>query len=244
MTTARSLVKRGKRYQDIAKLVEYGRTYLPEEAIDLVKQTARTTVDETVECHIRTNADPRHADQLIRSVVMLPHGSGKTRTVLAFVQGEAEAIARDAGVDYIGDEETIARIEKNGWVEFDVSIATPDMMGRIGRLGRILGRRGLMPNPRTGTVVQVKDLPRAIQEAKGGRLEFRMDRSANIHCSIGKASFSTQALLENLTALLDAVSQARPDGVKGQLYQGIHLATSMGPGVKLDLTRALSLKLA
>ena len=244
MTTARSVAKRGKRYQGAVKLVEHDRAYLPEEALELVKQTARTTVDETVECHIRTNADPRHADQLIRSVVMLPHGSGKTRRVLAFVQGDAEAIAREAGVDYIGDEETIGRIEKEGWVGFDVSIATPEMMGRIGRLGRVLGRRGLMPNPRTGTVVQAQDLPRAIQEAKGGRLEFRMDRSANIHCSIGKASFSTQALLENLIALLDAVTQARPEGVKGQFYQGIHLATTMGPGVKLDLTRALALKLS
>ena len=243
MTTTPSLAKYGKGYRDVAKLVDREKAYDPEEALEVLKKTARAKFDETVELHIRTGADPRHADQLIRSVVMLPHGTGKTHKVIAFVGGEAVTAAREAGADYIGDDETIRRIEQEGWVDFDVSIATPDMMGRIGRLGRTLGRRGLMPNPRAGTVVQPQDVPRAIREAKGGRLEFRMDRAANIHLPIGKASFPVEALLENLTVTLDAVTRARAEGIKGQLYLSIHLTTTMGPSITLDIPKALALKI-
>jgi len=241
---APSVAHRGKHYQEVAKLIEREQSYAPEDAVELLKKTARAKFDETVELHIRTNADPRHADQMIRSVVILPQGTGKPKRVLAFVQGESVAIAREAGADFIGDDEMIERIDKQGWVEFDASIATPDMMGRIGRLGRTLGRRGLMPNPRTGTVVQPQDLSRAIQEAKGGRMEFRLDRTANIHMAIGKSSFSVDAILENLAAALDAVTKSRPDGVKGQLYKDIHLATTMGPSIRLDVHKSLNLQLS
>lgn len=234
--------KHGKRYQDALKLVVPQKSYSPEEAVGLAKQIAVARFDETVELHINTNADPRHADQQIRSITSLPHGTGKTIRVLAFVQGESVSIAREAGVDFIGDEDTIERIEKEGWTEFDVAIATADMMGRIGRLGRTLGRKGLMPNPRTGTVVQPQDLPRAIQEAKGGRIEIRMDRTANLHIAIGKVSFTHEALLANLTATLDAVSKARPTAVKGQFFNRIYLTTTMGPSIQLDTAQALTLK--
>ena len=174
---------------------------------------------------------------------MLPHGSGKQIRVMAFVQAESVAIAREAGADYIGDPDTMDRIEKEGWTEFDVSIATPDVMGQIGRLGRVLGRKGLMPNPRTGTVVQPQDVGRVIREAKQGRMEFRMDRSANIHMAIGKLSFTADELLLNLTSFIDAVTNARPEAVKGNLYKSIHLTSTMGPGIALKLTETQALRL-
>lgn len=235
------MTSRGKRYQEAAKIVTKETAYAPLEAIRLVKETARAKFDETVELHVRTNADPRHADQLVRGVAVLPHGIGKSIRVLAFVTGEGARISREAGADYVGDDDLIKRIE-DGWLEFDVSVATPDMMGRIGRLGRVLGRRGLMPNPRTGTVVQAEDLPRVIKESKLGRVEYRMDRTAIMHMPIGKASFDEAKLLENLATLVDTIVRARPSGVKGQFIQSLHLASSMGPSVKLDVASALAHK--
>ena len=244
MTTGPTLGRRGKSYQEVAKLVDRDKSYSPEEALELLKQTARAKFDETVELHLRTRADPRHADQLIRSVVMLPHGTGKPQRVLVFAQGEVATIAREAGADIIADDEVIRRIEQEGWIEFDVAIATQDMMGRIGRLGRTLGRRGLMPSPRAGTVVQPQDIPRAVQEAKKGRQEFRMDRSANIHIAIGTISFSVEALSDNLAASMEAVVRARPDGIKGDLFGNISLTTTMGPGIRLDIAQAQALRIA
>jgi large subunit ribosomal protein L1 len=244
MTTVSTLSRRGKSYQEAAKLIDKDKSYGPVEALELLKETARAKFDETVELHLRTRADPRHADQLIRSVVMLPHGTGKAQRVLVFAQGEAATIAREAGADIIADDEIIQRIDKEGWTEFDVAIATQDMMGRIGRLGRTLGRRGLMPSPRSGTVVQAQDIPRAVDEAKRGRQEFRMDRTGNIHVAIGTVSFDTEALSDNLAATMDAVVRARPDGIKGDLFKNISLTTTMGPSVRLDIAQTQALRVA
>lgn len=236
------MAKRGKGYLAVAEKVEKGRAYTPEEAVRLVKELARARFDETVELHLRTHADPRRQDQMMRGVLHLPHGTGKRIRVLVFAQGDAARIAREAGADIIGDEEVIRRIEQEGWTDFDVAIATPDMMGRIGRLGRILGRRGLMPNPRTGTVVRPDDLPRAIQEAKRGRVEYRMDRSGNIHLPIGKVSYPPEHLLENLATVVDTLQRNKPEGIKGPLFRSIHLTTTMGPSIRLDLPSTLALK--
>ena len=216
--------------------------YSAEDAVIILKDMTSAKFDETVELHIFTNADPRHADQQIRSVTMLPHGTGKTQRVLAFVQGEGETLAREAGADYIGDAETIRKIEEEGWTEFEVSIATPEMMGQIGKLGRVLGRKGLMPNPRTGTVVQQQDIPRAVKEAKGGRVEFRMDRTANLHMPIGKLSFTPESLVENLAAVVQAITDARPEGVKGHLFKTMHLTSTMGPSLMLDIAAVQAIK--
>ena len=237
------MAEHGKRHREVSDTVDRDRSYQPAEAIDLAKQSAVAKFDESIELHINTSADPRHADQQIRTVATLPNGTGKTIRVLAFVQGESVLVARDAGVDFIGDEDTIESIEKNGWTDFDVSIATPDMMGKVGRLGKILGSRGLMPNPRTGTVVQPQDVGRVIREAKQGRMEFRMDRSANIHMAIGKLSFTADELLLNLTAFMDAVTSSRPDAVKGNMYKSIYLTSTMGPGIALKLAETQALRL-
>ncbi|MCS7206327.1 MAG: 50S ribosomal protein L1 [Dehalococcoidia bacterium] len=246
MTTSpavQALKKRhGKRYAQVASLVDRTRTYTPQEAVALVKKTATAKFDETIEVHIRTTADPKRSEQMVRGVVVLPHGVGKPKRVLVFAQGEAGNIARQAGADIIGDDEVIRRIDQEGWTEFDVALATPDMMGRIGRLGRVLGRKGLMPNPRAGTVVPPQDLPRVIAEAKKGRLEFRLDRLGIIHCPIGKASFPEQHLLENLAALVDAVKRAKPEDIKGVFIRSITLTSTMGPGIKLDVPATLALK--
>ncbi|MFN3973772.1 MAG: 50S ribosomal protein L1 [Dehalococcoidia bacterium] len=242
-TSVQELKKRhGKRYAQTAALVDPTRYYTPEEAVALAKKTATSKFDETIEVHIRTTADPRRSEQMVRGVVVLPHGMGKSKRVLVFAQGEAAAIARQAGADIIGDDEVIRRIDQEGWTEFDVAIATPDMMGRIGRLGRVLGRKGLMPNPRAGTVVPPHDLPRVINEAKKGRLEFRLDRLGLIHSPIGKASFPEQHLLENLAALIDAVKRAKPEEIKGVFIRSITLASTMGPGIKLDIPATLALR--
>ena len=232
----------GKRYDDSAKKREHMVPYSPQDAISVLKDMKAAKFDETVELHIFTNADPRHADQLIRSVTMLPHGTGKSQRVLAFVQGEGETLAREAGADYIGDAETIRKIEEEGWADFEVSIATPEMMDQIGKLGRVLGRRGLMPNPKTGTVVQQQDIPRAVKEAKGGRVEFRMDRSANLHMPIGKLSFDSIALVENLAACVQAITEARPEGIKGHLFKTMHLSSTMGPSLMLNISEVQALK--
>ena len=234
------MVKVSKRYELVAALVDQSQRYEPAAAISLVKQTATAKFDETVELHIKTNADPKQADQLIREVALLPHGLGKTIRVLVFTQGDAARAAREAGAEYVGDDDLIQRIE-GGWVDFDTSIATPDMMGRVGRLGKVLGRRGLMPNPRTGTVVQPQDIARAVADARKGKVEVRMDRTAIIHVPIGKASFQEQALLENLAAVVELVARARPAAVKGQFLRTAYLSTTMGPSVAIDLTSLLAL---
>ncbi len=233
--------KRGTRYSTATAAIEKDFEYQPDEAVSLAKKNATAKFDETVELHLRTGADPRHADQMIRGVALLPHGVGKTVRVTVFTQGEAVSVAEEAGADFVGSDEVIKRVE-DGWVDFDVSIATPDMMGRIGRLGRILGRRGLMPNPRTGTVVQAEELPRAIREAKLGRVEYRVDRTSLIHVPIGKASFEEDQLMDNLTALMDNIVRARPSGVKGQYIRTAYLTTTMGPSVKMDVASTSALK--
>ena len=233
----------GKRYDDSAKKREHMLPYSAEDAVKILKDMTSAKFDETVELHVYTNADPRHADQLIRSVTMLPHGTGKTQRVLAFVQGEGETLARQAGADFIGDAETIRKIEQDGWSDFEVAIATPEMMGQIGKLGRVLGRKGLMPNPRAGTVVQQQDIPRAVKEAKGGRVEFRMDRSANLHMPIGKLSFTPEALVENLAAMVQAISEAKPEGIKGHLFKTMHLTSTMGPSLLLDIAAVQAIKI-
>jgi len=230
----------GKRYEASAQLIERDKAYAPGEAIGLVKQAAKAKFDETVELHIRTGLDPRHADQQLRGIALLPHGLGKTVRVLVFAQGEAVRLAEEAGADVVGGDELIKRVE-DGWTEFDVAIATPDMMGRIGRLGRVLGRKSLMPNPRSGTVVPMEDLGKAVTDARKGRVEFRVDRTAIIHVPIGKASFGEDALLGNLGTLMDAVVKGKPSGAKGQYIRSVTLTSTMGPGVKVDVNAASSL---
>jgi large subunit ribosomal protein L1 len=233
--------QRSRRYSSVAERVNPDGAYSPGEAIELLKETANTKFDETMEIHLRTNADTRHADQMVRGVAVLPHGLGKKVRVLVFASGEAADIARQAGADYVGDDDLVARIE-GGWLDFEVGLAVPEVMPKIGRLGRILGRRGLMPNPRTGTMVQPRDLPRIIEEAKAGRLEFRTDRTAIIHGQFGKASFPTEALLENLAVLVDAIVRAKPEGVKGSFLRSAYVTSSMGPGIPLDLAALQALK--
>ena len=227
--------RRGKRYREAVSLIEAEREYEPREAIAIAKQTATANFDETVEVHLRTGADPRHAEQMVRGVALLPHGLGKQVRVAVFAQGEAATIALAAGVEEVGGDELIKKIE-DGWIDFDVSIATPDLMGCIGRLGRILGRRGLMPNPRTGTVVQTEDIAKAIADAKKGRVEYRLDRTSIIHVPIGKASFEEDQLFDNLTTLMDNIVRARPSGLKGQFIRSAYLTTTMGPSISMEVT--------
>lgn len=230
--------KRGRKYQEAAAKVNREQYYSRREAVKLIKETAYTSFDPTVEVHMRLGVDPRHADQQVRDVVVLPHGLGKQVRVLVFAEGEDAAVAREAGADIIADDEVIKQIQ-NGWTEFDVAIAVPAMMGKVGRLGRILGPRGLMPNPRAGTVAPAADLPRLIEEAKAGRVEFRVDRTSNLHAPIGKASFSEEQLIENLQSFLNAVKRARPAAAKGTYIQRITLANTMGPGIRVDTNEAL-----
>ena len=228
--------QRGKRYKEAVKSIVEDKDYSPNEALDLAKETSKAKFDETVELHLRTNSDPRHADQLVRGVAILPHGLGKEIRVLVFASGEAASIATNSGADYVGDDDLIQKVA-DGWLDFDVAIATPEQMGKISKLGRVLGRKGLMPNPRTGTVVQPEGFDRAIKEAKQGRVEFRLDRTAIIHVPLGKVSFDTDMLLENMTALVTTVMNARPSGVKGNFIKTAYLTTTMGPSIKLDLSR-------
>src|SRR5579884_682779 len=207
--------RRGKKYQEAAKLVEEGRQYSPSEAIELAKRVSYTNFAGTVEMHLRMGLDPRHADQQVRGVALLPHGLGKQVRVLVFTSGEGIRLAEEAGADYVGGDELIKRIEE-GWLDFDVALATQEMMPRVSRLGRVLGRRGLMPNPKSGTVVQTADLARAIRDARKGRVEFRLDRTGIIHVPIGKTSFEDSALLENMASLVDAIQKAKPSGPRGQ----------------------------
>jgi large subunit ribosomal protein L1 len=233
------MTKHGKKYQEAVKLLDK-EAYSPEEAIELAKKTTYAKFDETVELHLRMGVDPRNASQQVRGVALLPCGLGKEVRVLVFAQGEAERIAKDAGADFVGGDDLVKKIE-GGWLDFDAAMATPDMMGKVGKLGRILGRRGLMPNPKSGTVVAAEDLPRAIGDARKGRVEFKLDRTAIIHVPVGKASFENDKLLDNLTAVVEAVVKAKPSGAKGQYVKSATLTTTMGPGIRLDLNSTLAL---
>ena len=234
------MTKHGKRYEETIKLLDREKAYSPEEAIGLAKKMANSKFDETVELHMRMGLDPRNASQQVRGVALMPHGLGKEVRVLVFAQGEASRIAETAGADYVGADDLAERIE-GGWLEFDTAIATPDMMSKVGKLGKILGRRGLMPNPRSGTVVPAEDLPRAIEDARKGRVEFRLDRTAIIHVPVGKVSFDEESLMGNLSAVVEAVVKAKPSGAKGQYVRSAFLTTTMGPGVRLDLRPTLTL---
>jgi large subunit ribosomal protein L1 len=227
------MVTRGKKYQESVKLVDRNVLYEPLEAIKLAKKAAYAGFDETVEVHLKMGIDPRAADQQVRGIALLPHGLGKTVKILVFAQGDAARRATEAGTDYVGSDDVVKKIEE-GWLDFDVTIATPDMMGKVGKLGKILGRKGLMPNPKSGTVVAADDLPRAISDARKGRVEFRLDRTAIIHVTIGKASFDENKLYENLVALVDAIVRAKPSGSKGQYIKTISISTTMGPGIRVD----------
>jgi large subunit ribosomal protein L1 len=234
------MAKHGKKYREAGKLVDKSKAYAPEEAVELAKKASYAKFDETVELHLKMGVDPRSADQQVRGVVLLPNGLGKKIRVLVFTQGEGIKLAEEAGADYAGGDELIKQIE-GGWLEFDVSIATPDMMPKVAKLGRILGRRGLMPNPKSGTVVPPQDLARVISEARKGRAEFRLDKTAVIHMPIGKMGFDKDKLLENLAAAMEAIAKAKPSGAKGQYIKSAYLSTSMGPGFKLDIASALAL---
>jgi large subunit ribosomal protein L1 len=230
--------KHGKRYTAIAKTVERGVEHAPAEAVKLVKAAANAKFDETVELHLRMGVDPRHADQVVRGAAVLPHGTGKSVRVIAFAQGDKARDAQAAGADVVGADDLAKRIE-GGWLEFDVAVATPDLMGVVGRLGRVLGPRGLMPNPKSGTVTF--DVAKAVKDAKGGRIEFRVDKTGVVHTIVGKASFNEKALLENLGQVMDAVNRARPTGVKGHYIRSAYLASTQGPSVKLDLGQTMAL---
>ena len=224
-------MKQGKKYQDSAKLIDRLKLYDPEEAVALVKQTAKAKFDETIEISLRLGVDPRHADQQVRGTVVLPNGTGKTQTVLVFAKGAKADEARAAGADFVGAEDMVAKIQ-GGWFGFDVCVATPDMMGLVGRLGRVLGPKGLMPNPKTGTVTM--DLTKAIADIKAGKVEYRVDKTAIIHCPVGKASFEEDKLGENLRVLMEAVIKAKPAAAKGTYIRSAVLSSTMGPGIKLN----------
>ena len=234
------MTTRGKKYQEAAKLIDAAKEYEPGEAVALAKKMAHTKFDETVELHLRMGLDSKSANQQVRGVALLPHGLGKTVRVLVFAQGEAAKTAETSGADYVGSDELIKKIEE-GWLEFDTAIATPDMMGKVGKLGKTLGRKGLMPNPKSGTVVAPSDLPRVIQASRQGRVEFKLDRTAIIHVPVGKVSFEEGKLVENLTAIVEAIMKAKPSGAKGQYVKTASLTTTMGPGIKLDLKPTLAL---
>lgn len=224
-------MKHGKKYTDGAKLIDRTNLYTEKEALDLVAQTAKAKFDETVEIHIRLGVDSRHADQQVRGAVVLPNGTGKDVRVAVFAKGDLAKAAQDAGADFVGDADLVQKIQ-GGWMDFDVAIASPDMMGFVGRLGKILGPRGLMPSPKAGTVTM--DVAKAVQEAKAGKIEYRLDKTNIIHCPIGKVSFGTDKLLENLNALMDAILKAKPEASKGQYIKSVAIASTMGPGVRVN----------
>jgi large subunit ribosomal protein L1 len=236
--------KHGKKFLAAMAKVDPATNYEPREALSLIKETSTTSFDATVEVHMRMGLDPRQADQQVRDVVVLPFGLGKTVRVLVFAQGDAATRAQEAGADFVADGDEMINKIAGGWTDFDVAIATPDMMGKAGRLGRVLGPRGLMPNPKAGTVVPGEDLPRVINEAKAGRVEFRLDKTANIHVPIGKVSFSTDQLYGNLAALMEAIKKAKPSAAKGTYIRHITLASTMGPGVRVDYNLAQTMEIA
>ncbi|MBQ1378317.1 MAG: 50S ribosomal protein L1 [Lachnospiraceae bacterium] len=231
-------MKRGKKYKEAAAKVDRSVLYDADEALQIVKDAASAKFDETVELHIRTGCDGRHAEQQIRGAVVLPNGTGRSVRILVFAKGNKLDEAQEAGADYVGGEELIPRIQNDGWFDFDVVIATPDMMGVVGRLGRVLGPKGLMPNPKAGTVTM--DVATAVKEAKAGKIEYRLDRSNIIHVPIGKASFTKEALVENFNTIMDAVIKAKPSAVKGAFLKSVTVASTMGPGVKLNVTRLMA----
>ncbi len=235
------MAKHGKRYNTVRSKIDRSRTYAPDEAMNLVRELATANFDETIEVHINTGVDPRHADQQVRGVVTLPHGTGRQVRILVFAGPDGASLAEEAGADYVGGEDLAKKIQE-GWLDFDVVLATPDMMRVVGKLGRILGPRGLMPSPKAGTIVQPDDLPRVIDETRKGRVEFRVDKTANIHVPIGKASFEPEKLLENLAALMEAIMAAKPSGIKGAYIKRVTVAPTMGPGVRIDPLAASSLK--
>ncbi|MGI6537704.1 MAG: 50S ribosomal protein L1 [Caldicoprobacterales bacterium] len=228
-------MKRGKKYLESAKLIDRNKLYDPQEAVELVQQVSKAKFDETIELSIRLGVDPRHADQQVRGTVVLPHGTGKTVKVLAIAKGEKAKEAEEAGADFVGAEEIIAKIQNENWLDFDVCVATPDMMGQVGRLGRILGPKGLMPNPKSGTVTM--DVAKAIKDIKAGKVEYRVDREAIVHVPIGKKSFGTEKLMDNLMALIDAVIKAKPAAAKGTYLRSIVISGTMSPGIKINAAR-------
>ena len=231
-------MKRGKKYTDSAKLIDKAVQYDTEEAISLVKKSAVVKFDETIECHIRTGCDGRHADQQIRGAVVLPNGTGKTVRVLVFAKGAKADEAQAAGADFVGAEELIPKIQNDGWFDFDVVVATPDMMGVVGRLGRVLGPKGLMPNPKAGTVTM--DVTKAIEDIKAGKIEYRLDKANIVHVPVGKASFTEEQLTENFNALMDAIMKVKPAAVKGAYLKTVTLTSTMGPGVKVNVAKIVN----
>lgn len=237
------MAKHGKKFVEAAKLVDRVKLYPPAEAIELLKKVSYAKFDGTVEVHFRLGVDPRHADQQVRSTVLLPAGLGKTVRILVFAEGDGARLAEQAGADYVGLDDLIAKIQ-GGWLEFDMAIATPQVMGKVGRLGRILGTRGLMPNPKAGTIVQPDDLPRAIREARQGRVEFKVDKTGNLHVPIGKVSFTPQQIQDNLAALMEAVNRAKPTGAKGVYIKRVTLTSTMAPGIRLDPLQASAMRVS
>jgi large subunit ribosomal protein L1 len=235
------MARHGKKYLEAVKKITPDTLYAPEDALQLVKETAFTKFDATVELHLRLGIDPRHADQNIRTTVALPHGTGKVVRVLVFAQGEGVQASLDAGADFAGGDELIARIDKENFFDFDVAIATPDMMGKVGRIGRKLGPRGLMPNPKSGTIVPAASLPTTIREVKGGRVEFRNDKTGLLHIAIGKVSFTPEQLRENMQTMMDAIKGAKPSGSKGTYIRSVTLTSTMGPGIPVDPALAQSM---
>ena len=234
-------MKHGKKYTDGAKLIDRANLYTSTEALDLVEKTAKAKFDETVEVHVRLGVDSRHADQQVRGAVVLPNGTGKDVKVAVFAKGDLAKAAQDAGADIVGDMDLMQKIQ-GGWMDFDVCIASPDMMGVVGRLGKVLGPRGLMPSPKAGTVTM--DVAKAVQEAKAGKIEYRLDKTNIIHCPIGKVSFGTDKLLENFNALLDAIIKAKPEAAKGQYIKSCAVASTMGPGVRINPSKVGTVSVA
>lgn len=232
-------MEHGKKYRQVVKLIEPDKLYGLDEAITLLKKTNYVKFDSTIELHFRLGIDPRHADQQIRSTTALPNGTGKIVRILVFTQGEGENLARAAGADFVGSDDLIKQIE-GGWMDFDIAIATPEQMGKVGRLGKILGRRGLMPNPKSGTIAQANDLPRVIQEVRGGKVEFRNDKTGLVHVGVGKLSFNEQQIKENVMSLIDGIIRNKPSGAKGVYVRSITLTSTMGPGIPLDISPVLA----
>jgi large subunit ribosomal protein L1 len=235
--------KHGRKYKEALALIDRSQLYSPQEALELAKKTSFASFDTTIEVHMRMGLDPRHADQQVRGVVLLPKGTGKEVRILVFAEGEADKIAREAGADYVGSDDLVAEIQK-GWLDFDIAIATPPMMRKVGRLGRVLGPRGLMPSPKAGTIVNEGDLERVIRETRQGRVEYRIDKTANIHVTVGKSSFSVEDLSENMAAVMEAIVKARPPSSKGSYIRKVTLCNTMGPAIRVDPVAAGAMKLA
>jgi large subunit ribosomal protein L1 len=237
------MAQHGKKYLEAKAKVDPATAYSPTEAVKLVRETSITKFDGTVEVHMRMGVDPRHADQQVRGVVLLPSGTGKTVRILVFAEGDAVKVAEEAGADFVGSDELVEKIQ-GGWTDFDMAIATPPMMKKVGRLGRVLGPRGLMPSPKAGTIVEADDLPRVIDEARKGRVEFKVDKTANLHLPIGKVSFTEEQIMANFAAVMEAVNRAKPSGAKGTYIKRVTLAATMGPGIKVDANQAAVLRTA